>query len=61
MLNEGLKRCIDCRYYPDDCGYWDKEFRKNNKQLGFLKKNTIHNCQDFSPLCSAVKLLRANI
>ena len=48
MLNEGLKRCVDCKYYPNDCGYWDKEYRKN-KNLSFIKKDTYHNCQNFSP------------
>ena len=55
MLNEGLKRCIDCKYYLNDCGYWDKDFRKKNPSC--IKKDTNHNCQDFSPLCSAIKLL----
>jgi len=52
MLNEGLKRCIDCGYYPNDCGYWDKKYRKKNLHASFIKKDTIHNCQDFNPLCS---------
>ena len=49
MLNEGLKRCVDCKYYSKDCGYWNKDYRKKNPNLGFIKKNTEHNCQNFSP------------
>ena len=49
MLNEELKRCVDCKFYPTNCGYWGKDFREKNPNLGFIKKDTNHNCQDFSP------------
>lgn len=47
MLNEGLKRCIDCNLYPKDCGYWEKKYRKKNPTLP--QKNDNHNCDYFYP------------
>lgn len=52
------KRCIDCRFYPDECGYWDNKkgiFIDGN--VGRLKNDAEHNCQDFQLLCPAVKKL----
>jgi len=46
MKKNKTKRCMDCKYYPNDCGYWEKDFRKKNNGV---KKDTEHNCPDFSP------------
>ena len=48
MLNEGLKKCIDCGLYLKDCGYWDKDYRKKNPNLP--KKTDNHNCDYFKPI-----------
>lgn len=48
-------RCVFCRYYSDDCGYWSKEYRKthrgyNDKLLNkssFVSEECLHGCKDF--------------
>ena len=37
-------RCIDCRYYPDDCGYW-----KPHRNANPVKPESWHGCPDFEP------------
>jgi len=53
-MREG-KRCKDCKFYPDKCGYWVEGIRKKFKNATFLTEDTIHNCQDFSPKKGGVK------
>ena len=40
-------QCSKCRYYPNVCGYWDKNLRKSNKDASFVTADHIHNCHDF--------------
>jgi len=40
------KRCKDCEYYPNDCGYWDMKKRKKENAT-YITPETIHNCSDF--------------
>jgi len=42
-----MPKCRDCKYYPNDCGYWDKDYRKKSKTATFLSEDTPHNCKDF--------------
>lgn len=41
-----MKRCKDCFYYPDNCGYWDMKKRKRENAT-YCTEETIHNCSDF--------------
>lgn len=43
---KSVKRCIDCKYYPNNCGYWDRDRR--DKNAGYVHETTQHNCPDFS-------------
>lgn len=45
------RQCKNCRFYPDDCGYWDKKYRDKHKNASFLNANSIHNCRDYSEKC----------
>ena len=40
------KRCKDCKYYPDDCGYWNMNKRKK-ENAAYVTSLTKHNCSDF--------------
>ena len=44
------KQCKSCEYYPNDCGYWDKDYRnkRENKGASFLSATHVHNCLDYS-------------
>jgi len=37
-------RCVDCRFYPDDCGYW-----KPHKNANTVKPECWHGCPDYEP------------
>lgn len=39
-----MARCIDCTFYPDNCGYWE---RKPESRAGYVNEKTIHGCHDF--------------
>lgn len=41
------KMCISCIYFPDNCGYWNKEYRKKHEKDSFLPINAKHNCSDY--------------
>lgn len=41
------RKCQDCRYYPEDCGYWNYAHRTANT-ASFLSALAIHNCQDYA-------------
>jgi len=40
-------QCQNCRFYPDDCGYWDKSYRDSHPQASFLAVYARHGCQDY--------------
>lgn len=40
---ERTKRCIDCSFYPSDCGYWEDRIRPSTR----VKPETTHNCPDY--------------
>ena len=42
-LKQTARRCIDCIYYPSDCGYWEDRIRPSSR----VKPETKHNCPDY--------------
>ena len=41
------KTCRTCKFYRDDCGYWNKEHREKNPNAGYISVDCEHNCQDY--------------
>ena len=41
------KTCRTCKFYSDDCGYWNKEHRDKNPTAGYVNVDCEHNCQDY--------------
>ena len=41
------KTCKTCKYYPNNCGYYSKEYRDKNPTAGFITIDCEHNCQDY--------------
>ena len=46
-MRSKIKRCRDCQYYPNDCGYWDMNKRKKENAT-YITDRTEHSCEDFT-------------
>jgi hypothetical protein len=51
-MNQEVKTCRTCAYYPNNCGYWLTELkpsRPGGSPPSRVSPDTRHNCQDFRP------------
>ena len=47
-----MVKCENCKFYPDNCGYWNREYRLKKLKVDtqnatFLKADIEHNCPDY--------------
>jgi hypothetical protein len=48
-------RCVDCRYFKAECGYWQLEGTKDKNGnvmavgVGLVHPETVHACADYQP------------